>query len=115
MYKVIIPIACLIAGICLGSLSACAGPVYTLKSFRGRCLTFTPGGISSNYSCGDQPSICNVYSDVISQDYASQAACIQACEKTYERLYQQNVIGTCRPTVRYGRDNCKNYCRYNYP
>lgn len=115
MYKIILPFICMLTGIVLMTLSACAGPVITESSFRGRCLTFSPGSMmDGGYSCGDQPSICDEYVHVIDQEYDSRQDCINACTAKYDVLFRNDIGSDCTPTIRYGRDNCKNYCRAHY-
>lgn len=95
--------------------AACSGPVITERSFAGRCLTYTPGGISDDTSCGSQPRICDQFKAVVYAEYQSRQQCIDACTSLKSQLYQQYALGSCRESVRYAWVNCSNYCRANYP
>lgn len=94
--------------------TSCGGPVITAKSFAGRCLMYSPGGVDSGSSCGSQPQLCDQFNAVVSADYSGRQACLDACGEIKNKLYSQYLIGACHHTVRYAWRNCNNFCRANY-
>ncbi len=99
------------------ALSACAGmgPVHTLESFSGACLTYSPGNlIEAAASCGDQRDICNAFKPILAREHADQAACLDECRSMQYHFYRQFPVGDCRFVVRYAADMCGNFCREHY-
>ncbi len=94
-------------------LAGCKGPVLTPSSLYGRCLSYTPSGRPDS-SCGSQPQICATYNEILSAQYTSRQACVQACTDYYYHSPGSSMVGACSESARYAWSDCTTYCRYTY-
>lgn len=78
--------------------------------FFGNCIT-PPG----RDPCSDDMAICQVYENIIEQQFATAGACRSACNQASTRLSSQNVINECGYMVDRGNDLCEQECLRLYP
>ncbi|EKO37359.1 MAG: hypothetical protein B193_3969 [Solidesulfovibrio magneticus str. Maddingley MBC34] len=60
-------------------------------------------------------SICQVYENVITQQYATAGACRTACNQAFNRLSYQYMAQDCGCMFNRGSDLCEQECLRQYP
>jgi hypothetical protein len=78
--------------------------------FFGNCIT--PPGPDP---CSEDMPICQVYRDVVTQDYPSARECRAACNQASTQLSSQYFMRDCDYVVQRGCDLCEQQCLRLYP
>lgn len=98
--------------LCAGLLGlvACARRPMTDDEFRGFCYS----SYGRKTSCDTIP-LCNAFESALSQQYTDRGACLDGCEKVYDKLYVTSFDERCLNSLGQANRLCNHYCVSNFP
>ena len=103
---------CVLTALALGALLGGCAPLKPASPsmFYGNCIT--PIGPDP---CDSDMEICQVYENIITQQFATAGACRTACNQAFMQLGNQYLARDCGYMVDNGCDLCEQECLRLYP